>query len=108
MTRSLLCDVHDRLGTSLGQSGSQELKAHPFFTGVTWDKLRQIRAPFLPQLSSNVDTAYFPTNEIDQHDTTAQTRAQVDAMNEHSDVTAEMSLPFIGYTYKRFDAMHAS
>ena len=86
-----------------------ELKAHPFFTGVTWDKLRQIRAPFLPQLSSNVDTAYFPTNEIDQSDTTAQTRAHVEALrNEHSEVSTEMNLPFIGYTYKRFDAMRAS
>lgn len=94
------------MGTALGQNGSQELKAHPFFEGVRWDQLRSIRAPFLPQLSSNVDTTYFPTNEIDQSDTTAQTRAQVEAMrNEHSDVSAEMSLPFIGYTYKRFDAM---
>lgn len=97
------------MGTSLGQNGSQELKSHPFFDGVRWDQLRSIRAPFLPQLSSNVDTTYFPTNEIDQSDTTAQTRAQVEAMrNEHSDVSAEMSLPFIGYTYKRFDAMRAS
>ena len=96
------------MGTSFGQSGSQELKAHPFFTGVQWHQLRQIRAPFLPQLSSNVDTTYFPIGEIDQSDTTAQTRAQVDhAMKEGEGLNAEMSLPFIGYTYKRFDAMRS-
>ncbi|KAL9634245.1 MAG: hypothetical protein Q9164_004210 [Protoblastenia rupestris] len=106
--KRLLCDVQDRMGTSFGQSGSQELKAHPFFTGVQWHQLRQIRAPFLPQLSSNVDTTYFPIGEIDQSDTTAQTRAQVDhAMKEGEGLNAEMSLPFIGYTYKRFDAMRS-
>ena len=104
----LLCDVQDRMGSSLGQSGSQELKAHPFFTGVQWNQLRQIRAPFLPQLASNVDTAYFPIHEIDQSDTSAQTRAQADhAMKEGESLNAEMNLPFIGYTYKRFDAMRS-
>ena len=107
MTISLLCDVQERLGTSYGQNGAQELKQHPFFDGVKWDKLRAINAPFLPTLSSNVDTQYFPTDEIDQTDTTAQTRAQVETMSSQSDVSAEMSLPFIGYTYKRFDAMRA-
>ena len=102
---SLLCDVQDRLGTSSGQNGSQELKQHPFFDGVNWNHLRSIKAPFFPQLSSNVDTHYFPTDEIDQTDTTAQTRAQVDQLGSQNDVSAEMSLPFIGYTYKRFDAM---
>lgn len=97
------------MGTSLGQNGSQELKAHPFFEGVHFDKLREIHAPFLPKLASNVDTQYFPTHEIDQSDTSAQTRAQVEAMRGHDaagkDAGSEMDLPFIGYTYKRFDAM---
>ena len=97
------------MGTSYGQSGSTELKGHQFFEGVRWDQLRSIRAPFLPQLTSNVDTTYFPIGEIDQSDTSSQTRAQVEAMrSEHADVSAEMNLPFIGYTYKRFDAMRAN
>lgn len=62
-----------------------------------------MRAPFRPELSSNVDTAYFPVNEIDQTDNSSAHRAQVDALgDEHS---AELSLPFIGYTYKAFDSM---
>lgn len=94
------------MGTSYGPAGSQELKAHPFFAGVRWDQLRQIRAPFLPQLASNVDTTYFPTGDIDQSDTSAQTRAQMEqATKEQEGLSAELSLPFIGYTYKRFDAM---
>lgn len=96
------------MGTSLGQRGSDELKRHPFFEGVRWDQLRKVKAPFLPRLNSAVDTQYFPTDEIDQSDTSNQTRAQVEAMNQgQNDVSAEMSLPFIGYTYKRFEAMRS-
>ncbi len=91
------------MGTASGAQGSQELKAHPFFTGVIWEQLRYIKAPFLPQLSSNVDTTYFPINEIDQNDHSRAHHKEVDAMSEEH--SAEMSLPFIGYTYKRFDAM---
>ena len=82
--------------------GSAEIKNHSFFRGVAWDQLRTIHAPFEPKLSSNIDVSYFPTEEIDQTDHTAAWKAQTLAMaDEHE---AEMSLPFIGYTYKRFDA----
>ncbi|KAI9890724.1 MAG: Serine/threonine-protein kinase [Vezdaea aestivalis] len=97
LIRSLVCDTANRLGSG----GAQEIRAHPFFKGVQWDLLRKIRAPFEPKLSSNVDTAYFPTDEIDQTDNAAALRAQTVANEENN---AEMSLPFVGYTYKRFDA----
>lgn len=84
--------------------GAHEIKQHPFFRGVNWDGLRRIRAPFEPRLQSNIDTQYFPIDEIDQNDTSAQLRAQ----NPSDDVAAEYSLPFIGYTYKRFDAFRGS
>ena len=98
----MLCDVEDRIGSNAGPNGSTEIKNHPFFYGVDWDKLRTIQAPFMPNLKSNVDVSYFPVNDIPQEDTTAQHRAQVDALgDEHA---AEMSLPFIGYTFKRYQA----
>jgi protein-serine/threonine kinase len=93
-----VCDTTNRLG----RGGAQELRAHPFFKGVVWDQLRKIRAPFEPKLSSNVDTAYFPTDEIDQTDNAAALRAQTQQAADEN--TAEMNLPFVGYTYKRFDA----
>ena len=99
---SLLCDPEDRIGHIGGMMGSLEIKSHPFFHGVAWDQLRSISAPFEPKLNSNVDTTYFPIDDIDQADTSAFHRAQSKPMiDEHE---AEMSLPFIGYTYKRFDA----
>jgi protein-serine/threonine kinase len=86
-------------------AGAHEIRNHPFFRGVQWDSLRRIRAPFEPRLQSNIDTQYFPIEEIDQTDHSAALRAQT-AQNE--DLAAEMSLPFIGYTYKRFDAFRGS
>ncbi|CBX92868.1 hypothetical protein LEMA_P055740.1 [Plenodomus lingam JN3] len=100
--RRLICDAEHRLG-HLG--GAAEIKQHPFFRGVSWDGLRRIRAPFEPKLQSNVDTQYFPIDEIDQNDTSAAYRAQAAHSNDDEYAT---SLPFIGYTYKRFDAFRGS
>ena len=99
---SLICDPEDRLGR-LG--GATEIKKHPFFRGVVWDQLRRIRAPFEPKLQSAIDTQYFPIDEISQTDHSAQLRAQTEALGGEE---AAMSLPFIGYTYKRFDAFRGT
>ncbi|KAK4635597.1 Serine/threonine-protein kinase cot-1 [Fulvia fulva] len=101
--RSLICDSQNRLGRS---HGAAELKQHPFFHGVNWDGLRKIRAPFEPKLQSNIDTQYFPIDEIPQVDNSAQLRAQTEAQIGQDDST--LSLPFIGYTYKRFDAFRGT
>lgn len=101
--KRLICDAENRLGRI---GGAHEIKQHPFFRGVQWDGLRRIRAPFEPKLQSNVDTQYFPIDEIDQNDNSAVLRAQTAQAGE--DLAAEMSLPFIGYTYKRFDAFRGS
>lgn len=82
------------------------MKAHPFFNGVDWNSLRKVRAPFEPKLQSNVDTTYFPIDEIPQVDNSAQMRAQAEASGQADDPT--ISLPFIGYTYKRFDAFRGN
>ena len=104
---SLICDSQNRLGRV---NGATELKQHPFFRGVNWDSLRKIRAPFEPKLQSNFDTQYFPIDEIPQVDNSAQLRAQTEAQiaatNGGDDST--LSLPFIGYTYKRFDAFRGA
>ncbi|ORY13712.1 kinase-like domain-containing protein [Clohesyomyces aquaticus] len=101
--KSLICDAEHRLGRI---GGAHEIKQHPFFRGVQWDGLRRIRAPFEPKLQSNIDTQYFPIDEIDQNDNSAALRAQTAQAGD--DIAAEMSLPFIGYTYKRFDAFRGT
>lgn len=94
-----MCDRADRLGTD---GGASAVKRHPFFRGVDWTGLRRIRAPFEPNLASSTDTQYFP-DDISQEDHSEAIRAR-DAPYED---VAEMNLPFVGYTYKRFDAFRA-
>ena len=86
--------------------GSAEIKNHPFFYNVAWDQLRAIAAPFEPRLTSNLDVSYFPIEDIDQTDRSAMHKAETQALSDEHE--AEMSLPFIGYTYKRFDAFQGS
>ena len=63
--------------------------------------MRKIRAPFEPKLKSNDDTQYFPVDEIDQNDNSAMLRAQNAQIGD--ECVAETQLPWIGYTFKRFD-----
>lgn len=103
---SFLCDANDRLGKEGGaHDGASQIKRHPFFRGVVWENLRKIRAPFEPKLSSNIDVSYFPIDEIPQEDTSYAVRK---AAAQNADQEAEMSLPFIGYTYKAFNAFQNS
>lgn len=104
---SFLCDAENRLGREGGAyDGASQIKRHPFFRGVVWDQLRRIRAPFEPRLSSNVDVSYFPIDEIPQEDNTAahQRHAKAVAVDQE----AELNLPFIGYTYRAFNAFQSS
>jgi protein-serine/threonine kinase len=70
---------------------------------VPFDTLRSIRAPFEPRLSSNVDTTYFPIDEIDQTDTATHLKAAQAVSGVATEEQPELELPFIGYTFKRFD-----
>ncbi|OTA57622.1 putative serine/threonine kinase [Hypoxylon sp. EC38] len=99
LIRSLICNTEVRLG----RGGAQEIKNHAFFRGVEFDSLRRIRAPFEPRLTSAIDTTYFPTDEIDQTDNATVMRNQAIATGKQVEESPEMSLPFIGYTFKRFD-----
>jgi len=53
-----------------------------------------------------VYVSYFPIDEIPQEDNSAMHRAQAKQVSAEQD--AEMSLPFIGYTYKAFNAFQNS
>ena len=88
----LICDHKNRLGTN----GADEIKKHPFFKGIDWEKIRKTKAPFIPLLKSPTDTIYFDTfEEEDEED-----HVVVDNSWKRT-LTAE-DLPFIGYTYKSF------
>lgn len=55
MERLLVMDPARRLGAN----GADEVKAHPFFRGITWDNLRTQEAQFIPQVTDPESTDYF-------------------------------------------------
>ena len=105
-------DLIKRLCTSAEQrlgryGGADEIKQHPFFRGVDWDTIRKVDAPFIPKLRSITDTRFFPTDELENVPdnpilTKAMEQRELDAKNGGRKNPKE-DLPFIGYTYSRFD-----
>ena len=94
LIRRLLTSADRRLSTA------DDIKSHPFFRGVDWNSIRQVTAPFVPKLSSITDTTYFQTEELDQIPDGPPALAQQPGANGAPD---KVDLPFIGYTYSRFD-----
>ena len=56
----LMCPADSRLGLD----GADAIKAHPFFSGVAWESLRDTPALLIPQLTSPTDSRNFPEDEI--------------------------------------------
>lgn len=55
MKRLLTLDPNERLGSG----GAEEVKAHPFFAGIDWDKVTTSEAAFIPQVTDPESTDYF-------------------------------------------------
>ncbi|RPA99356.1 kinase-like protein [Choiromyces venosus 120613-1] len=105
LIRGLITSADKRLG----KHGAEEIKAHPFFNGVNWDSLRSIQAPFKPNLTSITDTSYFPTEELENVPTApALAAVMAEAGSQPLAIGEETGLPFIGYTYKRFEHLKKS
>ncbi|KAK0720678.1 serine/threonine kinase [Lasiosphaeris hirsuta] len=94
----------------LGRNGAAEIKNHPFFAGVDFTGLRRIRAPFEPPLTSDVDTSAFPVDDLPQEEGFGDGGGSGPG-REGVAVGAEdpeMSLPFLGYTFKRFEKSYTA
>lgn len=63
MQRLMCIDLCARLGAG----GADEVKGHPFFEGIEWDKVTSTEAAFIPQVSDPESTDYFdPRGAIPQ------------------------------------------
>uniref|UniRef100_A0A7E4ZZ97 non-specific serine/threonine protein kinase n=1 Tax=Panagrellus redivivus TaxID=6233 RepID=A0A7E4ZZ97_PANRE len=67
-----------------------EVKAHPFFAGLDWDKLilRELTPPFIPDLKDETDTKYFDaefTGKPVQLTPPAARNGPLDAIDENDD-----------------------
>ena len=57
---SFLTEASQRLGVN----GIEEIKKHSFFNDFNWETIREMKPPFIPQLSTPDDTKYFVNKKI--------------------------------------------
>ena len=50
----------------LGRNGADEIKKHPFFKGIDWDNMRSVKAPNIPQVSSEISAENFDKFDEDK------------------------------------------
>ncbi|KMZ56500.1 Protein kinase [Zostera marina] len=93
----LLCNVEKRLGTK----GAQEIKAHPWFTGLQWETLYQMEAAFIPEVKDELDTQNF--EKFEENGTPMQTSSKSGPWRK---MLSSKDVNFVGYTYKNFEIVH--
>ncbi|CAH8337577.1 unnamed protein product [Eruca vesicaria subsp. sativa] len=96
---SLLCDSDHRLGSH--GAGAEQIKAHPWFKDVEWEKLYEMDAAFKPVVNGELDTQNFM--KFDEVDCPKPTRTGSGPSWKVS-ITPQ-NINFVGYTYRNFDAV---
>ena len=76
----------------LGKNGVDEIKKHKFFDGLDWDNLRELQAPFIPELKNEYDTKYFDNFQPIEPVYPPQRKNK-----------KRKDIEFIGYTYNNSD-----
>ncbi|KAI6679685.1 hypothetical protein NL676_033566 [Syzygium grande] len=93
----LLCDVDHRLGTR----GAGQIKAHPWFKDIDWDRLYEMEAAFRPQVNGELDTQNFM--KFDEVEPPMASRTGSGPSRKM--MLTPKDLSFVGYTYKNFEAL---
>ncbi|KAF2072955.1 hypothetical protein CYY_005721 [Polysphondylium violaceum] len=86
----------------IGVNGVEEIQSHPFFKGVDWKNIRQTKAPIIPAIASITDTSNF--DHYDEEPSHNPEPMQPVQSKSRRKITS-FDIPFIGYTYRNFDAM---
>ncbi|XP_020249658.1 serine/threonine-protein kinase 38-like [Asparagus officinalis] len=99
LIQRLLCDVERRIGTG----NVEEIKAHPWFEGIQWDKLYQIEAVYIPEVNHELDTRNF--DKFDE--ARLENEKQIPLKPALGDKTiSSKDLKFVGYTFKNFEIVN--
>ncbi|XP_042427898.1 serine/threonine-protein kinase 38-like [Zingiber officinale] len=93
----LLCNVEHRLGTK----GTHEIKAHPWFRGIQWERLYQIEAAFKPEVNDELDTQNF--EKFEETSAPVQTSSKSGPWRK---MLPSKDINFVGYTYKNFEIIN--
>ena len=81
-----------------------DIKTHPFFQGICWERLHLSRPPFIPKIDSKEDTKYFDDDEegpiSDVDDASSYSSAQETQPDAHDeDIAAALAMKMDG-SYK--------
>ncbi|CAO2818773.1 unnamed protein product [Amaranthus hypochondriacus] len=93
----LLCNVNQRLGLN----GADELKVHPWFNGIDWERIYQMEAAFIPEVNDELDTQNF--EKFDEADYQSQSASKTGPWRK---MLSFKDLNFVGYTYKNFEIVN--
>ncbi|KAK1266903.1 Serine/threonine-protein kinase AtPK1/AtPK6 [Acorus gramineus] len=93
----LLCNVEQRLGTR----GANEIKAHPWFEGLQWDRVYQMEAAFIPEVNDELDTQNFEKFEESGNQVQASSKS-----GPWRKMLSSKDINFVGYTYKNFEIVN--
>ncbi|XP_061381086.1 serine/threonine-protein kinase Genghis Khan isoform X3 [Danaus plexippus] len=89
LIRRLICSSETRLG----RNGLQDFKSHPWFAGLEWENVREMAAPFVPDVSSPTDTSNFDVDDTDIRLSEAVPPPRA------SGAFSGLHLPFVGFTF---------
>ncbi|KAI9320785.1 kinase-like domain-containing protein, partial [Dichotomocladium elegans] len=78
----------------LGANGVDEIKAHMYFAGISWDDVynRRLVPPYLPNLKSSLDFSNFDPSFLEMPPVLTPVSSQ-------TDLTADMQQVFDGYSF---------
>ncbi|XP_053113811.1 serine/threonine-protein kinase MRCK beta isoform X4 [Hemicordylus capensis] len=88
LIQRLICSRERRLG----QNGIQDFKSHAFFEGLNWDNIRNLEAPYIPEVSSPSDTSNFDVDDD------VLRNPEMIPPGSHTGFSG-LHLPFVGFTY---------
>ncbi|XP_054423721.1 serine/threonine-protein kinase MRCK beta [Pteronotus mesoamericanus] len=88
LMQRLICSRERRLG----QNGIEDFKKHAFFRGLNWENIRNLEAPYIPDVSSPSDTSNFDVDDDVLRNT------EMLPPGSHTGFSG-LHLPFIGFTF---------
>jgi len=96
---SLLCDQDNRIGY-------EQIISHPWFASVGWKNARDQKPPWVPDIDDEFDTKHFDEFE----DENAKFFFDNERIDDDGDLSSkplkdwdDKHLPFVGWTYMRFE-----
>lgn len=94
--KRLICDAEDRLG----REGVEDIKTHPFFDLCEWDKIRNDRAEFVPQVQSETSAENFDKFDEEESFFPSENPNDQNKRGVRGYRRKKKDLNFVGYTYK--------